>query len=486
MGTLSGVGTATQRGIARRLNAYEPNYLTVPVTVAASSNSDYSFGSQALVFTSIGEDIIIFGVQEISPANSAYMSWQLWTGQKLAVQNMIKVVYDTAGNQYMLQQASNGNAVNGITKMTPDRVVTLVAGTAGSSIPVAAVDGSGSAVRFISPISMCMGLDGNLYVTDNGSYHIRKVTTAGTASIFVGSGNSAVTNGTGTGASVSSSVAGINTHPTTGDLYFGDQNNVRKVTVPGGVVTTFGTTASGSNVVDVVWDSTGTYLYAVTFDGVIYRFTAAGAGTLIAGQAGVNSASNSTTGTGAAFFYPYSIAIDATNTALYVRDRGNAGTGGSIRRIGLSGNFPVTTTLGGGTGGNAEGTGNVLSATGTSTNYGQFSTDPQGNLYLVDGGTGTGAGFRVKKIDVGAPRALTVVGIDGSGSGNTFPFIAEYRIAQTSRTWSTSVGQSLWNPLPYPVRLVAGSRLTISANNNTNATSNTTVAVVYAPASSFL
>jgi len=176
------------------------------------------------------------------------------------------------GTIYVLNNSSqNGAPKPSICKITPNGVVTLLAGSSTQGY----TDGQGSAASFNAPYVATLGLDGSLYVTDN--LRIRRVTPGGAvstvytntdtiggicidvsgniyfterftglrikriaagssvATVFAGSGAQDQVDGTGTGASFFAP-RGL-AIDLEGNMYVGDASSVRKIT-PAGVVTT--------------------------------------------------------------------------------------------------------------------------------------------------------------------------------------------------------------------------------------------------------
>ncbi len=117
-------------------------------------------------------------------------------------------------------------------KVTPDGIVTTLAGLAGSK---GSTDGPGCAARFNYPTSVAVDSSYNLYVADCGNHTIRKVMLGGVVTTLAGlAGNAGSTDGTGSAARFS--------YPqcvaldSAANLYVTDTGNhtIRKVTPGGG------------------------------------------------------------------------------------------------------------------------------------------------------------------------------------------------------------------------------------------------------------
>ena len=88
------------------------------------------------------------------------------------------VATDNSGNVYV---ADEGNAT--IRKITPDGVVTTLAGTA---VMIGSADGTGAAARFGAPGGVATDAAGNVYVADTYNDTTRKVTPDGVVTTIVG------------------------------------------------------------------------------------------------------------------------------------------------------------------------------------------------------------------------------------------------------------------------------------------------------------
>ncbi len=88
------------------------------------------------------------------------------------------IAYSPAGHLFV---SDTGNHM--IRRVSLNGAVTTVAGKAGSW---GSADGSGSAARFSSPMGLCVGADGNLYIADSANHTIRCMTPPGVVSTFAG------------------------------------------------------------------------------------------------------------------------------------------------------------------------------------------------------------------------------------------------------------------------------------------------------------
>ena len=90
------------------------------------------------------------------------------------------ITLDSAQNVYVADSYNNK-----IRKITPAGVVSTFAGSIGGVGGY--VDGIGTAAKFDGPSGITIDSAGNLYVTDNNSNKIRKITSAAVVSTFAGS-----------------------------------------------------------------------------------------------------------------------------------------------------------------------------------------------------------------------------------------------------------------------------------------------------------
>ena len=227
-------------------------------------------------------------------------------------------------------------------------IVTTLAGqtTAGSA------DGTGTGASFSQPHGVAViPSSGDIVVVDRSNHRIRLVTPAGVVTTLAGSGIGQFADGTGAGASFNSP-AGVAVIPSSGLIVVADTNNnrIRLVTYPGGVVTTLagssqgfadgtGAAASfnGPHGVAVI-PSSGVIVVGDTANHRIRLVTPAGVVSTLAGGSSQGFADG--TGAGANFYFPLGVAVIPSSGMIVVADSNN-------NRIRLVTPAGVVTTLAG-------------------------------------------------------------------------------------------------------------------------------------------
>jgi sugar lactone lactonase YvrE len=232
-----------------------------------------------------------------------------------------------------------------------------------------------------------------------------------TVSTFAGSGEHSYADGTGAEAKFSQPF-GVAVDGD-GKVYVGDMSNFRiRMITPGGTVTTLagstqgyaegsGTAAKFSSPRGVAVDSAGTVYVADSWNHRIRRITLGGEVTTLAGGSGGYAEG---TGTAAQFDNPQSVALDGEGN-VYVADLRNH----RIRKITPGG---VVTTLAGSTQGRADGIG----AAAKFYNPAGVAVDSAGTVYVADS-----RNHRIRKITItqgeGGGDVVTVTTLAGSGEG---------------------------------------------------------------------
>jgi len=249
------------------------------------------------------------------------------TGTSAKFYGLHGVVSDTSGNFFVSD--TYNQVIRKITSPTSTATVSTFAGVAGNS---GTSDGTTTAAYFNYPRGIAIDSSNNIYVADSISSTIRKITSAGVVTTIAGNaGTTGYTNGTSSAANfyIPNSLATDGTYVFVCDT---GNNQIRKVVISTGVVTT------------------------------------------LAGHATGSSGYTDATGTSAYFNSPVGIATDGTN--LYVSDYYNH----SIRKIVISSG--VVTTLAGNTSGSA----GYVNATGSSAyfSYPLGIAYYSGNLYVTD------------------------------------------------------------------------------------------------------
>jgi uncharacterized protein YjdB len=176
---------------------------------------------------------------------------------------------DNAGNVYL---ADDGKHV--IRKISPQGVVTTLAGTAGVR---GSTNGPGAGALFNRPQDVAVDSLGNVYVADAGNHLIRKIDAQGVVTTLAGTaGSNGSTNATGVSASFYSP-CGVAVDRS-GNVYVADFGNslIRKITATGVV-----TTLAVESVSDVDVDASGNVYFAGYITRKLGKITTVGVGSTL-------------------------------------------------------------------------------------------------------------------------------------------------------------------------------------------------------------
>jgi len=220
---------------------------------------------------------------------------------------------DATGNLYVADQGSSI-----IRKITPAGLVSTLAGNSGNR---GSANGQGSLATFNQPKGIRVDALGNIYELDGaGFYLIRKITSSGLVSTLAGGGDGAMLDGTGNKAAFQY-LSGIAIDGSN-NIWVTDYGFIRKVTPTGVVTTVFNFNSAGPE--GIVLDKNGN-IFVTGYTNSILKITPDGSNTIFA----------------QGFNYPTNLTSDV-NGNIFVTDSFNA----LIKEVSPTG---VVTTLANGT-----------------------------------------------------------------------------------------------------------------------------------------
>ena len=257
-----------------------------------------------------------FGIRKVTPggvvttlAGSGTHGFADGTGTAALFNKPYGVAVDSSGNIIVVD-----NINNRIRKVTPDGIVTTLAGSGAGGF-ADAPSGPGTAALFNNPYGVAVDSSGNVFVADSDNHRIRKVTPGGLVTTLAGSGQPGSADGTGASASLTLP-RGVAVD-TSGNLFISQYSSsrIRKLTPPsgltwdssgafidssgngGGILTTLAGGGVGTFVDDgslapasfsssayIAIDASGNLVVADTFNQRIRKVTPGGVVTILAGQ----------------------------------------------------------------------------------------------------------------------------------------------------------------------------------------------------------
>ncbi|MEO6940656.1 MAG: T9SS type A sorting domain-containing protein [Candidatus Kapaibacterium sp.] len=298
------------------------------------------------------------------------------------------------------------------------QIITTIAGT---GIPGSGGDG-GAAIgaQFFDPGSVAVDGSGNVYISDQGSNRIRKITaTTGLISTIAGTGIAGFSGDGGPAVLAQlNSPKGISIDRS-GNVYIADGHHIRKITAVTGFITTIagigpnGSDGDGGPATaaqlnfpqDVTLDGSGNVYIADTYNHRIRKITAAnGIISTIAGSGIAGSSGDGGVATDARINIPQSVAVDDSQN-VYLIDLGDQ----RIRKITASTGI-ISTMAGTGTGGFSGDSGAATEA--QLCDPEDLAVDTAGNLYIADF-----CNSRIRKITASTGVISTIAGTGKLGIG---------------------------------------------------------------------
>src|SRR3984885_11472778 len=323
-------------------------------------------------------------------------------------------VMDSAGNLYIYDSLNFR-----IRRVTPDGIISTYAGTGVNGY----TGDGGPAIQAQIELAGKMALDatGTLYFTDGIDSVVRRITPDGTISTYAGNGQLATVanngnNGPATAAELGLSSGGLAVD-SAGNVYVAEDvtNQIRKITPDDTLVPVAGSGTPGlmngaaisaqfNTPYGLAVDSGGNLFVADVNNGVVRKISSAGIVSTVAGTPVFNFSGDGGPALLATFRFPEGATIGGDGN-LYIEDTGNfriraVSADGTIRSVAGNGQFDST----------PDGT-PAQSSSLVGPNF--LSFDPSGRLLIADTGD-----FTVRRINSdGTIQTIAGTGIEGAGDG---------------------------------------------------------------------
>ena len=418
--TVAGSGTATFAGDGGPAASAT---LNAPTAVAVDAGGDLYIGdfengrirrvSSGTISTVAGNGLFKYG-GDGAAATSAFLD------QPFGV-----AAADSDGNFYIADTENHR-----IRKVTPDGIITTIAGTGIQGF--SGDEGLATGAALSAPRAVALDTNGNLYIADTFNARIRRVNSNGIITTVAGG---APCCDLGDGGPATSAFIGLTFDvalDTAGNIYIADRQNerIRKVDTNGIITTLAGggddfpanglpATRVALNSPDGVGvDTSGNIYIADRQNNLVHKVSPDGTLTIVAGTGEFGFSGDGGPATSATLLEPTRVAVDASGS-IYISE-----SFGDVRRVTPDG---IINTFIGGSGEQFAGDGGPSNAAGIS-GPSAVAFDLAGNVYLADSGND-----RIRKVLVAAaptftvsPASLTVSAASGA------PAVAPQQIAVAS------------------------------------------------------
>lgn len=328
-------------------------------------------------------------------------------------------VMDAAGNLYIFDSLNYR-----IRRVTTDGTISTYAGT---GVDGYSGDGGPALQAKIEPYGkMTIDSAGNLYFTDAFDAVIRRITPDGTISTYAGNGQLATAPNNGNNGPATQASLGLESGAlaidSAGNLYVSEDvtNQIRKISPKGTITTVAGSGEAGYQdgpaasaefyfPLGISVDSAGDVYVADDDNGFVREISAAGTVSTVAGTPVYGFSGDGGPALKAAFRFPDGVAV-SSNGDIYIQDNGNF----RIRALSPAGT--ITTVAGDG---QFEPTSDGVPAANASLAGPNFlSFDPSGRLLISDSGD-----YTVRRINSdGTVQTIAGTGIQGAGEGYELVF----------------------------------------------------------------
>ena len=313
---------------------------------------------------------------------------------------------DTSGNLFF---ADYGN--NRVRKVSAGGIITTVAGNGAAFSTVIGDGGPATGAFLYKPTAVAADAAGNLYIADSYNSRIRKVSSSGIITTVAGNGTYGFSGDGGPATAAMLNVPAGIAVDSSGSLFIADTNNyrIRKVSANGTISTVAGggslypngiaaTSAALQTPSNLAVDNSGN-VFVTGFDARVYKVSANGMISIIAGVAGPYSGFSGDGGPATSaelYSSPGALAVDALGN-VFVADSGN----NRVRKISVNG---IITTVAGG-GGAYPGDGGAATAAALSDPDG-VAFDASGNLLIADQ-----LNFRIRKVSLSSAATPSITAV---------------------------------------------------------------------------
>jgi uncharacterized protein (TIGR03437 family) len=416
--------------------------------------------------------------------------------QAAGISRAIKMAYDGAGNLYFAD--FNNHRVR---RVAPNGVITTVAGngTAGTG----GDGGQALQAQLNFPLGVAIDRDGNLYISEQNSHRVRKVTAAtGVISTVAGTGTAGFGGDGGPGASARLNQPEDVAVDRDGNLYIADFNNhrIRRVAASNGAISTIagdgtaaftgdGGPAAAARIAfpnDVAVDSAGNIYISDNGNFRIRKITiASGTISTVAGSSsGAGFAGDGGPATSALLNSPLAVAFDASDN-MYIVDRGNL----RIRVVTAS-NGVINTIAGGATGFSPDGSGafgaRVNQVTGVAVDpFGQAVFSDRDNFRIRRIVSAASGDLVPPQVRITAPTAAatftaTASRVDLSGTASDNNRVVAVRWSNTRGGGGEAFGIPNWT-IPNVTLLAGLNTITVTAWDSSGNSNSAQLAITYNP-----